>query len=440
MRKRLCVMLAISLFLAACGADAAAPGDTTGSTSVIEQPADAVPTDAPAAEPTAATTEATPAAGEPVAPEPTPAEPTTEPAEPTAASTEGAGTLPMIAYREIADGFTKPIYLTHAGDGSGRLFVVEQAGVIKILRGESVAENAFLDITDRVGSDGSEQGLLSVAFHPEFGDNGLLFVDYTDKDGDTVISRFQASGDAADPGSEEVLLTIDQPYRNHNGGLLKFGPDGYLYIGMGDGGSAGDPEDRAKNLEELLGKILRIDINQGDPFAIPSDNPWADGGGRPEIWAYGLRNPWRFSFDRQTGDLYIGDVGQGKLEEIDFQPAGEGGQNYGWNLAEGSECYTDGCDLDEFVGPVAEYPHADGCSVTGGYVYRGETHAVMQGMYFFGDYCTGTVWALPAGGQLGDAEVVLEKGEARISSFGEDEAGELYVVDLGGQVFQVVPA
>jgi glucose/arabinose dehydrogenase len=390
----------------------------------------------------------------------TPAPPTAEPAQPTVAAvapqtaatpapaaTSSASTpsgdsgAPRIALKLISDALNRPVYVTHAGDDSGRLFVVEKAGRIVLLHDGRPAAEPFLDISDRVGSSGSEQGLLSVAFHPQFAQNGRLFVDYTDRNGDTVISRFQAKGDSADPNSETVLLTIDQPYANHNGGLVLFGPDGYLYIGMGDGGSAGDPQGNGQNRKSLLGKLLRLDVDNGDPYAIPPDNPWPRGDdARPEVWAYGLRNPWRFSFDRATGNLYIADVGQGQYEEIDVQPVGSrGGENYGWNKMEGEHCFqASSCDSAGLVAPIAEYDHSLGCSITGGYVYRGTAFPRLQGLYFYGDYCSGRVWALdPAAPDRGEQRELLQS-KLNISSFGEDQAGELYLTDLGGGLYQVV--
>jgi glucose/arabinose dehydrogenase len=346
-----------------------------------------------------------------------------------------------IAFEKVADGFGRPVQAIDPDDGSGRLFVVEKRGRIVLLRDGAAAAAPFLDISDRVGSSGSEQGLLSVAFHPQFGQNGRLFVNYTNIDGDTVISRFQASGDSADPQSEVVLLTIDQPYQNHNGGLALFGPDGYLYIGMGDGGSAGDPQGNGQNRQALLGKLLRLDVDGGEPYATPPDNPWPSGGdARPEVWAYGLRNPWRFSFDRATGDLYIADVGQGDYEEIDIARAGSGsGQNYGWNIAEGEHCFRDrSCDNTGLVAPIAEYDHSLGCSITGGYVYRGTAFPSLQGLYFYGDYCSGRIWALSETTPGRWQQRELLQSQASISSFGEDQNGELYLTDLGGQLYQVV--
>ncbi|HEY4688298.1 MAG TPA: PQQ-dependent sugar dehydrogenase, partial [Anaerolineae bacterium] len=346
----------------------------------------------------------------------------------------------------VASGFAKPVHLTHAGDD--RLFVVEQAGRIRIVEDGQVLETPFLDIASLVRSTGNEQGLLSVAFHPQYASNGEFFVDYTrNPDGATVVARYRVSGDpnVADPDSAEVLLTIDQPEPNHNGGLLLFGPDGYLYIGTGDGGGAGDRHGAIGNGQDpqaLLGKILRIDVDQGDPYAIPASNPFADGAnGRPEVWAYGLRNPWRFSFDRATGDLYIADVGQGTYEEVDFQPASSaGGVNYGWRIMEGMHCYSprDGCDQTGLMPPVAEYTHDSGCSVTGGYVYRGSDYPWLDGVYVFADYCSGIVWSLErdAAGQWQMTERL--DVDFSVSSFGEDRVGELYLAGRGdGTIYRL---
>jgi glucose/arabinose dehydrogenase len=319
------------------------------------------------------------------------------------------------------------------------LFIVEKAGTIAIVRDGAVVLARFLDITDRVGSSGSEQGLLSVAFHPRFAQNGYLFVNYTNRDGDTVVSRFSSSGDTADPASEKRLFGIDQPYPNHNGGLSLFGPDGYLYIGTGDGGSAGDPQNHAQDPTSLLGKMLRIDVDTGDPYAIPPDNPQIDGR-RSELWATGLRNPWRFSFDRQTGDLYIADVGQNRFEEINLQLAGSrGGENYGWRPLEANECFRGACDPSAYVAPIYAYSHDDGCSVTGGHVYRGAAIASLQGAYVFGDYCSGRIWSLRQAPSGEWERTDLLDSRLPISSFGEDEAGKLYLVDLrSGELYQFV--
>lgn len=349
-----------------------------------------------------------------------------------------------IHLEKVAEGFTQPTYLTHAGDGSGRLFVVEKPGRVWVLQDGQRQPEPFLDITDRVRSRESERGLLSIAFHPDYEVNGRFFVDYTDRKGNTVVAEYRVSDDPnrADPSSERVLLYIEQPAANHNGGQLQFGPDGYLYIGMGDGGNAGDPWGNAQNLGVLLGKMLRIDVDAGAPYGIPADNPFLDkAGARPEIWAYGLRNPWRFSFDRATGDLYIADVGQNKWEEVDVAFAPDpGGQNYGWDVMEGFHCFepAEGCDPTGLTLPVLEYGHDVGCSITGGYVYRGRKYRDLQGTYFFSDYCTGRLWGMrPLEGGWQWAEF-LATG-LNVSTFGEDEEGEIYVLDYArGDVYHLV--
>jgi glucose/arabinose dehydrogenase len=349
-------------------------------------------------------------------------------------------TVPQIELQLLASGFTRPIYVTHAGDGSGRLFVVEQAGVIRIVRDGKISATPFLDIRDRVES-GGEKGLLSVAFHPKYKENGRFFVNYTArKQGvlKSIIAEYnvsQTNPDIADR-AERVILEIEQPFANHNGGLNKFGPDGFLYIGMGDGGAAGDPLNAGQSLDTLLGKMLRIDVER-EPYAIPQDNPFvgrADVQG--EIWAYGLRNPWRFSFDRCTGRLFAGDVGQNRLEEIDLI---EKGKNYGWRIMEGSQCYDPPtmCNTQGLELPIAEYDHSLGCSVTGGYVYRGRQFPALIGHYLFGDYCSGRIWSLTEDPQGRWTMRQLIDSPFSISSFGEDEQGELYVVHYGGAIYRV---
>ena len=346
----------------------------------------------------------------------------------------------QLGLETIASGLEGPLLVTHAGDGSGRLFVVEQVGRIRIVENGRLMPDPFLDVSDLTEA-GGEQGLLGLAFHPDFVRNRRFFINYTDVEGDTIVASYRATADGrvADEDSARTILKVDQPYSNHNGGHMAFGPDGYLYIGMGDGGSAGDPENNGQNLETLLGKMLRVDVDVRGTYAIPKDNPFADGGGAPEIWAYGLRNPWRFSFDVPTGTLWIGDVGQDQLEEIDRVPAERGGLNYGWNVMEGSRCYGDACEAGDMVLPISEYDHDLGCSVTGGFVYRGERFPDLRGGYLFSDYCSGTIWAVGAhvAGPIEPA-VLMESGRS-ISSFGVDEDGELYVTDIGaGEVLQVV--
>ncbi len=344
-------------------------------------------------------------------------------------------------------GFELPVYLANAGDGSGRIFVVEKAGRIKVIKDGKTLEDPFLDVVHKVRSKGSEQGLFSAAFHPGYKENGRFFVNYTDLKGDTVVSEFKVSPDPdrGDGNSERILLRIRQPASNHNGGQLQFGPDGYLYIGTGDGGSGGDPWGNAQNLSVLLGKMLRIDVDAGNPYGIPADNPFkGKSGARPEIWAYGLRNPWRFSFDPGTGDMYIADVGQDEWEEVDYQPAGsKGGEDYGWNIFEGSYQYKlpKGHDTTGITFPVVEYGRGDGCSVTGGYVYRGKKSPGLNGTYFFSDYCSGKLWGLrKRPGASWEWAKFLDTG-LNVSSFGEDESGEIYILDLDkGGIYRIAEA
>ena len=351
------------------------------------------------------------------------------------------GPAPLIQLKPVLAGLASPVYVTHARDGSGRLFVVERAGRIKVLQPGAPSPTLFLDISGRILS-GGERGLLGLAFHPRYRENGRFFVNYTrTPDGATVVAEYRVS--AADPNladtTEVVLLTVAQPFANHNGGMIEFAPDGYLYIGLGDGGSANDPGNRAQNTQELLGKILRIDIDTPagptQPYSSPATNPFVGTGlGREEIFAWGLRNPWRFSFDRSTGLLWAGDVGQGAREEVDIVARGG---NYGWRVFEGTRCTgldPSLCAAGTYVPPILEYDHSGGrCSITGGYVYRGQRGTLPQGAYVYGDYCTGELFVA----QGGNASVLLPSG-VNISSFGEDEAGELYVVGLGGTVHRLL--
>ncbi len=362
-----------------------------------------------------------------------------------------------LALQPVADGLEGPLFVTHAGDGtSGRLFIVEKPGVIRILANGALLPGPFLDLRNRVNSRSSEQGLLGLAFPPDFVRQGHFFVNYTDAAGDTVVARFSVTSDpnVADPASEFKVLGIDQPAPNHNGGMLAFGPDGYLYVGTGDGGGANDRFGNGQNPDTLLGKMLRLDVTS-DPtqaYLVPPDNPWVntswDGQDvRDEVWAVGLRNPWRLSFDRTSGDLWIADVGQNTYEEVNLVPAAvdkslKGGLNFGWPRMEGTHCFpaSTNCSREGLTIPIAEYDHGQGCSITGGYVYRGEQISALQGAYLYGDYCSGTLWALTPDGDGWRSTVMLDTGLA-ISSFGEDEAGELYVTDLnGGVVYRLTVA
>jgi glucose/arabinose dehydrogenase len=334
--------------------------------------------------------------------------------------------------------------IANAGDGSGRLFVLVRSGAIRVVQGGQLLDAPFLDITDKVGSGNSEQGLLGMAFHPNYHQNGLFYIYYTDVNGSVVIARYHVSGDPnrGDPGSEQVLLRISKQFPNHNGGAIAFGPDGYLYLGVGDGGSEGDPDNNGQSIQTLFGKLLRIDVDHGSPYSIPPDNPFVKGGGRPEIWAYGLRNPWRFSFDMQTHALYIADVGQDTYEEINYLPAGApGGTNFGWRYREGMHPYQGtvppGLKLTD---PVYEYTHAQGgCAVIGGYVYRGKDLPAWKGVYLFGDYCSGLIWGLTrqANGAW-TGQVLFQTGFA-ITSFGVDEQGEIYLTDERSGLYKLVP-
>ena len=335
----------------------------------------------------------------------------------------------------ITKGLSKPLFLTHTGDGSGRLFVVEQDGRILIFAKGRLLPTPFLNIQSRL-STGGERGLLGLAFHPNYKDNGRYFLNYTrKKDGATVVAQYQVSSDPNHSKThEDILLVIQQPYGNHNGGMIAFGPDGYLYIGTGDGGSGGDPGNRGQDRSELLGKILRIDVDHDSPYIVPANNPFSDTDGRPEIFAYGFRNPWRLSFDRQTGELWVGDVGQNSWEEIDLVKPGD---NHGWRLMEGTHCYkpSKGCQQSrKLTLPVTEYANSGGrCAVMGGYVYRGRAVPVLQGTYLFADFCSGEIFGFRDGVQR-----MLLYTDLQISSFGEDEAGELYVLGHKGSIHRII--
>lgn len=368
---------------------------------------------------------------------------------PSASISPGDPDTAALRLEPFAEGLASPTFLTHAGDGSGLLYVVEQEGRIRTVDPNgTVGAAPFLDIAERVVS-GGEQGLLGLAFHPDYPDDGRFFVMYTSaEDGANTISEYRATDGVAAADSERILLAIPDFAVNHNGGMVAFGPDGYLYAGTGDGGGGGDPQDSGQDPFALLGKILRIDVDgeaeSEKPYAIPADNPFADGAtAASEVWAIGMRNPWRFTFDGETGDLWIADVGQGQWEEVNAEPAGSGGRNYGWSIMEGPDCFeADSCDQAGLTLPVTAYEHGQGdCTVVGGYVYRGEAYPGMQGTYIYGDFCTGRMWGLDAATAISDgtaAPVDLLETEIQLSSFGQDEDGELYAVDLRGAIHRLV--
>ncbi|HSW66495.1 MAG TPA: PQQ-dependent sugar dehydrogenase [Bacillota bacterium] len=351
---------------------------------------------------------------------------------------------PVIKLVTAGSGFAAPTAIASPSQVSdSRLFIAEQAGVVRILDHSGKTEpTPFLDISSKVLHSG-EMGLLGIAFHPQFATNGYVYADYITKEQSTVVARYTAKNGVADPASEKILLKVAQPYGNHKGGNIQFGPDGYLYIPFGDGGSGGDPENRAQDKLTYLGKILRIDVNHGDPYSVPSDNPFAhEAGSKPEIWAYGVRNPWRISFDRLTGDLYIADVGQSKTEEVDFQKKGDkGGQNYGWRCFEGSGSYNSSgnCQGLQATPPVFEYAHTDGrCSITGGYVYRGSAEPALAGKYFYADYCGGQLY-YAAQQTAGNWQTTQALGDTpNITTFGENSSGELFLANQQtGEILRV---
>jgi glucose/arabinose dehydrogenase len=369
----------------------------------------------------------------------------------TSAYSPGAVNLAFIL---VASGLSQPVLVTHSGDGTGRLFIVQQGGRVRIVQNGALLGGSFIDLTNSV-SKGSEQGLLGLAFHPQYETNRKFYVSFTLTNGDSAINEYRASPtnpNIVQSGSGRRILTVAQPAANHNGGHIAFGSDGYLYIGFGDGGGSGDPGNRAQNLNTLLGKMLRIDVNgtsAGKAYRIPSTNPYVGTTGLDEIWARGLRNPWRWSFDRLTGDLWIGDVGQGKWEEIDRSKRTSSGAgraaNYGWRVMEGRHCFSpsSGCSTAGKVLPIAEYSHSSGsayrCSVTGGYVYRGSTYPDLVGVYLFADYCTGEIFAISSAATYPGTAVRERDTSMSISSFGEDEYRRLYVVDRGGgRVYRIV--
>jgi glucose/arabinose dehydrogenase len=356
----------------------------------------------------------------------------------------GGGPPPTLALTPVVSGLSSPVDLQFPNDSTGRMFIVQQAGTIRIATNGSLVATPFLDITSKVNS-GGEMGLLGLAFHPQFTQNHLFYVHYDRSVAgqvQSVIAEYHVSAsdvNLADPNSERILLTVDQPFTNHKGGQIVFGPDGFLYIGFGDGGSGGDPMGNGQNLQTLLGKMLRIDVDHqsgGKQYAIPPTNPFASGGGLPEIWAYGLRNPWRFSFERGGSRLFSGDVGQDKYEEIDIL---ESGKNYGWNTMEGMHCFNpaSGCDMTGLTLPIAEYDHTEGEAVMGGFVYKGAAIPSLTGTYLLGDYISGTMWQLVESPPGTWTRTKLLSTGRNISSFGQDMAGELYVVDYSGSVLKL---
>ena len=358
-----------------------------------------------------------------------------------AAAQESAGEIEIRRVFAALD-LTRPVFLTHAGDGSDRIFVVEQPGRIRVLANEEQAgADLFLDITSQVNSGPNEAGLLSLAFHPSYAENGRFFIYYTTGNLVSRVSEFAVAGEGetGNPESEQILLEVAQPAGNHNGGQLAFGPDGHLYVGLGDGGGSGDRFGNGQNRHTLLGSILRLDIDSAPgSYAIPNDNPFVgnEEGWREEIWAWGLRNPWRFSFDRLTGQLWTGDVGQNAWEEVDLI---EPGQNYGWNRMEGFHCFrpASNCDSTGLALPVVEYGHAEGRSITGGYVYRGPQQGLLQGLYLYGDFVSRSIWGLRYDDGTVLTNDLLATSPSGIASFGEDEAGEVYIVGLDGAIYML---
>ncbi len=434
-----CALLSLLLFaflFAGCTEPIDAPTAAPSPTPTSE----AAPTPTPAPSPTDTPTPATTRQPTPVT-------------TPTATPPESAASPPLLALRvERAFpnlDFRRLTNLVQPPDAPGLFFTTEQSGLVRVFPNNPDAAEAavFLDIRDRVSEDNNEEGLLGLAFHPEYAANGHFFVYYSAASPRrSVVSRFNVSQDnplAANPDSELVVMEIRQPYGNHNGGQMAFGPDGYLYVGLGDGGSGGDPRGNGQDLGTLLGSILRIDVGDATPdipYVIPRDNPFAGvDGARGEIWAYGLRNPWRFSFDRDTGDLWTGDVGQNQLEEVDLI---ERGLNYGWNVMEGSRCFSPrtGCDPSGLEPPVAEYGRSGGCSITGGYVYRGGQIPALEGAYLYADYCSGKVWGLRYDGQSVTEQALLADTDLLITSFGEDSEGSLYVLSRNEGIYRLVLA
>lgn len=434
MKQYTASLFLLALLLSACMSPSSNPNAT---------PAAAAP--APALTPTATPAAATQTAE--AAPSPS-AAPQAELILPTPTATSAPIPLApdqiQLRLEAVFQGFELPVFFTHAGDGSGRHFVVEKTGKIWVIDKGEVQPTPFLDVSNRITTAGNEQGLLGLAFAPNFTETGHFFINYTDRQGTTIVERYTVAGDnphRGDAQSAFTVLTVAQPASNHNAGMLDFGPDGYLYVPLGDGGAANDRFGNGQNPQALLGKILRLDVTTDptQPYLIPPDNPFvaADWNGqdvRDEIWAIGLRNPWRTSFDRVTGDFWIADVGQNRFEEVNVVPSGApGGYNFGWPIMEGKSCFqAANCDQSGLILPVVDYAHGQGeCSVTGGYVYRGQAYPQWHGVYFYGDFCSGRIWALAPDGAGGWLNAEVLDTDLAISSFGEDEQGELYVLDYG---------
>jgi glucose/arabinose dehydrogenase len=447
MKRLLAVLVTSVLALVACAAPVASSTPAAPMTAPDTQ---AAPTAAPSQAPVVtATSPATPteAARATAAPQATAAPTTAASASPVATTAQPDSIDPArYTFTVVAQGFHSPVLVTNAGDGTGRLFVVEQGGAIQVVQSGAVLSQPFIDLSAQVTHGGSEEGLLGLAFDPQYAQSGQFYVYFTDPSGNTHVVRYHVSAsdpNQADAGSAQELLQVQQPpYPNHKGGNIVFGPDGYLYVSLGDGGSQGDPHGNGQKRDTLLGKILRLDVSGGgNKYSIPPTNPFVGQSGvKGEIWAYGLRNPWRATFDRASGDFWIGDVGQDTYEEVDFQPAGDkGGENYGWNFMEGFHPYQGQAPAGlTLVPPVAEYSHQEGgCAISGGYVYRGPSLPELSGVYFFADYCSGITWTIArAGDQWRKAKFINTRFQ--ISSFGLDEAGELYVCDYGsGTIYRL---
>ena len=422
-------VLVFAVLVTACTPSAPPPSPQSEGNGAVELSPTPAPVNTPAATPASAADETTPPTSTPESQQPP--------------------SWPDIALVETHSGLRNPVDLASARDGSGRLYVVEQIGLVQEFTDGVQGQSPFMDIRDRVSCCG-ERGLLGIAFPPDFASSRVVYVNYTTTapgDLHTRVSRFTLRDDIhqVDPASETVLMQFPQPWRNHNGGQIAFGPDGNLWIGTGDGGSGGDPQDNGQKGQTLLGKLLRIDVTSTTdaPYAIPEDNPFVGNDEfLDEIWAYGLRNPWRFSFDRETGDLYIADVGQNAWEEVNFQPASSpGGENYGWRITEGLHCFNPsvGCSTDGQTLPVAEYDRLSGLSITGGYVYRGQDQPSLQGIYFYADYVTGRIWGLRNMNGLWETKLLIDSAHS-VSSFGEDEAGNLYLLDYSGTILQIQAA